>query len=808
MTDTRLAAPARGGSLRTGLRWGLLALVCAALPLAPLRAQPIDEEVREAALVTHIHGITEEIATSTIGAAGVPTLIRLLQDPDFPRRDNVAAYLGWLGGGAATDALVAFLSDPPADPSIPEEDRALLLAPQSLGQIAGRGNGRALQALLEMTAEGANGGVLGNAAARTSRPSAMRDDLLEAAIRGLGYSRSPQARRRLEELASGQVRPAGAAQGRDLRGAAGRALEVMDALEAGTNPGQGDGNGPVDGGGPPAAPADPGEGGGGSVAGAFDSVHADVRQTQISYANHPAVTSPMTDLRLDQILDSVSLVMGRADFANDVACCSGFARSGAGQSFGSNGDGLDIIDTESELISVLNNGGTTARFKVVRAINWCGQPGSNIIGCAWVGGNGAAVVRYGGANVEGKLWAHEFGHNAGLSHNTSGIQYIMYGSLSTSSSANVGLTQNECNAFHTPTGGAGATTLDIGVCEDPDGDEVHSVVDNCPGAPNNDQTDSDGDGIGDACESGCGNGVIDGAEECDGSDFGTATCGDSGFPGGDLTCTSECTLDTSSCWECGNGTIDPGEECDGNALGGVTCDDYGCSSGSVSCTAECTLDSSACSACAVCDNDGVCETDESCTTCANDCFSEPAAFCGDGTCNADLGEDCVSCAADCRGKQNGNPSGRYCCGDGDGQNPVACGDDFRCTQGEWSCTESSTGVGSCCGDGECQGSENNANCAVDCQQACENTETVCTGGGDEDCDGFVDCADSDCDADEACQEPPSACNNDGVCDSGENCNNCGDCDGKSNGRPDGRFCCGNGVAEPAEGNGSICDNNY
>ena len=34
-----------------------------------------------------------------------------------------------------------------------------------------------------------------------------------------------------------------------------------------------------------------------------------------------------------------------------------------------------------------------------------------------------------------------------------------------------------------------------------------------------------------------------------------------------------------------------------------------------------------------------------------------------------------------------------------------------------------------------------------------------------------------------------------------------DCDGQSNGPPSGRFCCGNGILEDAEGDGTICDGN-
>ena len=154
-------------------------LLCIAMLAPPATAQSDGDGVRAEALKTYIHGITDEIAQSRIGPQGVPVLLELLADPTFPRRDNVVAHLGWLGSGAATDALLAFLNDPPADVRLPEEDRALLLAPQSLGHIAGRGNPRALKALLDMTAEASNGGVLAAAAAHGERPSALRDDLLE-----------------------------------------------------------------------------------------------------------------------------------------------------------------------------------------------------------------------------------------------------------------------------------------------------------------------------------------------------------------------------------------------------------------------------------------------------------------------------------------------------------------------------------------------------------------------------------------------------------------------------------------------------
>jgi hypothetical protein len=55
---------------------------------------------------------------------------------------------------------------------------------------------------------------------------------------------------------------------------------------------------------------------------------------------------------------------------------------------------------------------------------------------------------------------------------------------------------------------------------------------------------------------------------------------------------------------------------------------------------------------------------------------------------------------------------------------------------------------------------------------------------------------------------PDPCNNNGVCEPGEDCENCPDCAGQTNGNPANRYCCGNGVAEGPEGDGTICDGNY
>lgn len=168
---------------------------------------------------------------------------------------------------------------------------------------------------------------------------------------------------------------------------------------------------------------------------------------------------------------------------------------------------------------------------------------------------------------------------------------------------------------------------------------------------------------------------------------------------------------------CGNGVREGAEECDGSDLGGASCSDISCSGGSVSCTGSCTVDYSACSSCPVCNFNGTCEAGEDCNNCASDCVSGTTggASCGNGICEAGDGEDCLSCPSDCNGTQNGKPSNRFCCGDGDGSNPVSCGDS-RCTQGSFQCTGTPVGSGTsyCCGDAICNGAENSTNCSLDC----------------------------------------------------------------------------------------------
>jgi len=50
----------------------------------------------------------------------------------------------------------------------------------------------------------------------------------------------------------------------------------------------------------------------------------------------------------------------------------------------------------------------------------------------------------------------------------------------------------------------------------------------------------------------CGDGVVDGMEECDGANLGGESCADFGLAGGQLSCDGQCRFDKSGCGGCGD----------------------------------------------------------------------------------------------------------------------------------------------------------------------------------------------------------------------------------------------------------------
>jgi hypothetical protein len=308
------------------------------------------------------HGIDDEIANREVGPEGVPVLLELLADPRFPRRDNVVAFLTHLDGPGITDGLMEFLSSPPADPSIPEEDRALLLAPGALGAAAARGDEPARRALRAMSEGNEEHNPLVRAFRAGAYGRAMHDDLVEEAIR---------ARSKIDGDPSepSTFDPEGPAR-----------FDAGSSTSANA---------------PSPLSVDP---------------SAVIHDAAITYANHVDHVSPMTDDRLDRILGHAAGVAGHVDFPEDHGCCITMTRSGSARSFGTPGDGLDRVDDEAEANRVLGSG--VSRVKVVRSISWCGGPGTNIAGCAYRGGGSMMVVRLSNYEVaEGVLWLHEYGHN-------------------------------------------------------------------------------------------------------------------------------------------------------------------------------------------------------------------------------------------------------------------------------------------------------------------------------------------------------------------------------------------------------------
>ncbi len=232
-------------------------------------------------------------------------------------------------------------------------------------------------------------------------------------------------------------------------------------------------------------------------------------------------------------------------------------------------------------------------------------------------------------------------------------------------------------------------------------------------------TDATTDSTTDATTDGggmCGNGVIEGAEQCDTGELGGATCQTEGFGGGGLSCTADCMLDTSECNGCGNGMVEDLEECDGADLGeSSTCADVslGTAMEPLACKPDCTYDFGMCSGC----GDAIITDPEEC---------EPASMVldkdelGDGTCmNQGFDDGLLSCSPGC----TYNTDGCYNCGDAVQQGNEDCdGADFAnqtCADfisasmapfdtGTLTCLgDCSIDTGNCslCGDGVVTGSE-------------------------------------------------------------------------------------------------------
>jgi hypothetical protein len=214
----------------------------------------------------------------------------------------------------------------------------------------------------------------------------------------------------------------------------------------------------------------------------------------IDHVNHVDLSNAVDDREVDLILWEGSQRAGGGDRAHDVACCLRVHRNRPGGTFGNSGDGLDAVNTLEESTAVLNN--NSARVKIVRVINYCGGPGTNIIGCAYTPGDSMMLVPVASLNSAAILWIHEYGHNLGLVH-VDDVTAIMYES---NTGNNDVMSQPECDAFHSPVFQARADSSPDGACADTDDDSLTDTVDNCPLNPNENQADSEMDFAGDICD--------------------------------------------------------------------------------------------------------------------------------------------------------------------------------------------------------------------------------------------------------------------------------------------------------------------
>jgi hypothetical protein len=260
----------------------------------------------------------------------------------------------------------------------------------------------------------------------------------------------------------------------------------------------------------------------------------------------------------------------------------------------------------------------------------------------------------------------------------------------------------------------------------------------------------------------CGNGAIDAPEECDGPDLDEQSCATQGFSGGQLSCTGNCTFDTSMCSDaCGNGAVDMGEDCDGDALGSGDCASEGYAGGTIDCNADCTYDTSGC-ADAVC-GDAMLQDGETCdcgmrgSACTPaqlgnlSCTALPAPSggnysggtlaCTPTTCTLDesgctaCGNGIVDMGETCDGAQLG---GQTCVSQGFDAGNLACS--ATCQYNTGAC------VDWVCGNGSCEPNEDSCACPSDCPDDPNTCGVPCECGGfggacycDAACLDFGDC---------------------------------------------------------------------
>lgn len=217
------------------------------------------------------------------------------------------------------------------------------------------------------------------------------------------------------------------------------------------------------------------------------------------------------------------------------------------------------------------------------------------------------------------------------------------------------------------------------------------------------------------CTANCGDGVGEGNEVCDGTDMRGTTCEILGYLGGTLRCAGDCTaFDTMFCTAptCGNATAEGFEPCDGEDLRGQSCESRGYLGGDLICLPDCSdFGYAGCVVAADCGNDEL-NGAEVCDGVALD------------------GEDCVS-----QGFDSGILACQPSCNGFDTTGCGTCGNDV--VDGEETCDGPDLNQETCVGLGFNSGST--LACNFECDDYLTGGCGTCPNGvidGDEVCDGL------------------------------------------------------------------------
>jgi len=171
---------------------------------------------------------------------------------------------------------------------------------------------------------------------------------------------------------------------------------------------------------------------------------------------------------IDAAVTSANQLLEGGQGPFDTPCCTRLGSAAQVVVFGSPGDGLDVLDSESEQILLNNLADDGSHAFLIDSLTFCGGSAPNAVGCAELPGCS------GNGNDDPNLWmavtvdsfesgtlpsviAHERGHNSCLPHVTAAACQIMQPSVLTPGNGGC-LAASECTSYR-----AGRTQVSSGL---------------------------------------------------------------------------------------------------------------------------------------------------------------------------------------------------------------------------------------------------------------------------------------------------------------------------------------------------------